>query len=816
MEGTTRPTTSRQPLHQIVYRWQRQDLFGRKGLGPAATSLPVADLARLVPDLSEAVAAEFGGDGVPLTSTSLIHVDSFAAVVHRVASEFEQGRLGNHAHVLLGARAALTPHAVLALDGWTWRVGQPQLAEIPVGRRLARVPATILEDALAERAFQLRDAARTLPEALTVVLAAVLRRPTMGFSVRLADCGGDPVALLWGLFDLITVPLPGPLTFSTYETADGTTRPRFVVVPRWPSQLWSGRHRIDPDAEARTDVFREAAELMVRRYVEDDWDTMYPLLRGLQGLRRHQPYDRAVEIRERFGTGRDFGAGAVSLRLPNEEIVPGESAEALSRAATWQESRLAAEAGEEAADAAVAVAEAEAADASHVGEPVAVALPIRDVPPRGPDATLDELLHAEEPEESAATAPAPRAAAAAVPSAGPEPAPAATTASAATAAPESAAHEPAAQESIRPTAGTPLPRRTPNAGRPAIPTTRETRSGAVQPPPAPLPRTSGEPTESQATPPEATEGKAPPPGRSVLPRRPLRGVRSARPRRHDHDPASEPDATSAHGVALPGPGAMSESAEPEAAHAPTAEDVEHAPVPTTGEASPAGDVDADSATGTDAERDPALSEPEAFPLRPPAAVPTRPEDPPPSAGNADRERWKRRGVYDEDIDALEFAADQIADGGADRAVAFVEDVVALAVALELADLRLLPYVAEHFPRRLDDAPKWTQRERQAVRDVLLHPVRYGDRLEEAGVEPKVVRRMFERLVRVVLTLEKDPSRPLRALALDLMSDRRRLAPYPVLDDVLRRSSWEPAYYQELGRRWAELNPPAEAEPPATP
>ncbi|WP_436778116.1 hypothetical protein [Yinghuangia sp. YIM S09857] len=824
MEGTTRPTASRQPLHQIVYRWQRQDLFGRKGLGPAATSLPVADLARLVPDLSEAVAAEFGGDGAPLTSTSLIHVDSLAAVVHRVASEFEQGRLGNHAHVLLGTRAALTPHAVLALDGWGWRTGQPQLAEIPVGRRLARIPDTILDDALAERAFQLRDAARTQPEPLTVVLAAVLRRPTMGFSVRLADAG-DPVALLWGLFDLITVPLPGPLTFSTYETADGTTRPRFVVVPRWPSQLWSGRHRVDPDAEARTDVFREAAELMVARYVEDDWDTMYPLLRGLQGLRRHQPYDRAVEIRDRFAADAGRGAGggsggAAPLRLPNEEVVPGESAEALSRAAAWQEARLAGEAaagaGTESGAAAGAESDAESgaesgakmfaesfADsavesvAGSAAEPVAV--PVRDVPPDGPGASLDQLFAA----------------------------PAAVRAEA----PETAVVEDEASPAARPGVAAPLPRRTPNSGHPAIPTIRE---AAHRTEPSTRPARRGEAASDEAaaldtgpsedavatTAPETTAPETTAPAtRSVLPRRPSRGVRSARTKppgpipvpasapeedRGGADAAVENPGSVCPQTAEPPPGRVSEPERAELAGAPEPASDRHR---TQGRAQ---DQPSDPAA------DPVLAEPEAFPLRAPAGVPLRPEDPPPSAGNAERERWKRRGVYDEDIDALEFAADQVADGGADRAVAFVEDVVALAVALELADLRLLPYVAEHFPRRLDDAPKWTQRERQAVRDVLLHPVRYGDRLVEAGVETKVVRRMFERLVRVVLTLEKDPSRPLRALALDLMSDRRRLAPYPVLDDVLRRSSWEPAYYQELGRRWAELNPPADTEAPPDP
>ncbi|MGW0659702.1 hypothetical protein [Streptodolium elevatio] len=875
MEGSTQPTTSRQPLHQIVYRWQRQDLFGRKGLGPAATSLPVADLARLVPDLSEAVAAEFGGDGAPQNSTSLIHVDSFAAVVHRVASEFEQGRLGNHAHVLLGTRAALTPHAVLALDGWSWRTGQPQLAEIPVGRRLARVPDTVLDDALAERAFALRDAARTRAEELTVVLAAVLRRPTMGFSVRLADVG-DPVALLWGLFDLITVPLPGPLTFSTYETTDGTTRPRFVVVPRWPSQSWSGRHRIDPDSEARTDVFREAAELMVRRYVEDDWDTMYPLLRGLQGLRRHQPYDRAVEIRDRFAAGTDLGAGGgTPLRLSNEEVVPGESTQALSRAAAWQEARLAeeaaaaetgheadaggtgpaAEAGREAwsdvgsgpradtgphAASTTTAAPPTAADPGTAGAAeVRVAeppvRPVRDVPPDEPDATLDQLLGGDPP-ETARSAPA-------------------RSDTSAVMFTEPAGSEVAAAEAAPRITGAPLPRRTPNAGHPAIPTTRDGRQTAsLAPPPHPgdaaVPPDDDRPDDfrpeeiraeevpSAEALPEDT-ASASPAARSVLPRRPLRGVRSARPKRPGAGPEPDvpaeraeahpaagraeayPDRDAAPGLGgpEPAPGQAIHQA-PAAAPEPASDD--HVPVqaPDQGrkraaEADRDPDLDPGLApeVGADHDLDPVLAEPEAFPLRPPAAVPLRPEDPPPSAGNADRERWKRRGVYDEDIDALEFAADQVADGGADRAVAFVEDVVALAVALELADLRLLPYVAEHFPRRLDDAPKWTQRERQAVRDVLLHPARYGDRLVEAGVEAKVVRRMFERLVRVVLTLEKDPARPLRALALDLMSDRRRLAPYPVLDDVLRRSSWEPAYYQELGRRWAELNPPAEPEPP---
>lgn len=584
MEGTTSATTGRQELHQIVYRWQHRDLFGSKGLGPVATSLPMADLARLTPDIVPAVTAEFGGDGAPSESTSFVHVDSFAAAVYRVAAEYEGGRLANDAHVLLGTRAELTPHAVLALDGWAWRAGEPELADIPVGRRLGRVSPDALDDALAERAFALRDAARGQADALAVVLAAVLRRPTSGFSIRLADCGGDPVALLWGLFDLVTVPVPGPLTFSTYETDDDEARPRFVVVPRWTPQLPDGRYRIKPDTEARTDVFRDAADLMVERYVADDWDTMYPLLRGLQDLRRTAPYDRAEAIRARLGGGEGFavatGAGTKRTDAPEAE----------SPATAWTDAR-------------------------------------REEPQTDPETV-----------------------------------------------------------------------------------TRRAEPSRAAP--------------SEAVPSQEVPGPAEPPW-------------------------SEPPA--------PDPA-------------------------------------------------PALAEPEAFP-RSPVTAPERPEEPPPSAGPADRERWKRRGVYDEDIDALEFATDQITTGGADRAVAFVEDVVALAVALELADVRLLPYIAEHLPSRFDDAPKWSHRERQAVRHVLLHPVRYGDRLAEAHVAPPVMRHLFDRLVRVVLSLEKDPAKVLRVLARELMSERRKLAPYPVLDDVLRRSSWEPEYHRELGRRWAELNPP---------
>ncbi|MDI2131818.1 hypothetical protein [Yinghuangia seranimata] len=717
MEGSTRATTTRQPLHQIVYRWQRQDLFGRKGLGPAATSLPVADLARLGPDLADSVAAEFGGDGAPLTSTSLVHVDAYAAVVHRVAAEFEQGRLGNNAHVLLGTRAALTPHAVLALDGWSWRAGQPALGEIPVGRRLARVPAKILDDALTERAFALRDAAREQGDALAVVLAAVLRRPTMGFSLRTADTGGDPVGLLWGLFDLITVPLPGPLTFSTYETADDTGRPRFVVVPRWPSRLWSGRHRIDPDAEARTDVFRVAADLMVRRYADSDWDTMYPLLTGLQSVRGMPPYDRAVEIRDRFAAASGTTAG-------------------------WS--------GGIATDAALA---AEAVDRVH--EAVESGFDTTPDEPADDDGPVDPL------ERTA------RLRAAGLVRA-PEPLRVGPTAF------DDLEWDEAEAEAYAERGG----------GRGDESSTfaffdkrvGDDEGGAVGPEPEPGPGPGRGPEPGRGPGDGAASGDetGPDGGRGPLPRQD--GARDADVGR-GVEPAPESDLTEATGLHTA--------------------------------AVPAFDDDALS------------GEPEAFPRRSApaaqtvgAALPDRPDAPPPSAGTAEHERWKHRGVYDEDIDALKFAADQVADGGAERAVAFVEDIVALAAALELADIRLMPYVVEHLPRRLDDAPRWSQRERHAVRHTLLYPVRYGDRLVEAGVDPQAVRHLFERVVRVVLTLEKDPAKPLRILAQDMVSDRRRLAPYPVLDDVLRHSAWDEVYYQEIGRRWLELNPFAEGEPAA--
>lgn len=592
---------TRQPLHQIVYRWSRQDLFGRQGLGPAATSMPVAELARVAPELAGMVGAEFGGDGVPPTSTSLVHVDAYAAVVHRVAAEFEQGRLGNNAHVLLGTRTALTPHVALALDGWAWRNGQPPLGDVPPGHRLARVPSAVLDETLAERAFTLRDAARARADELTVVLAAVLRRPAMGFSLRIADTGGDPVALLWGLFDLVTVPLPGPLTFSTFETSDDTGRPRFVIVPRWPSQLWSGRHRIDPNSEARTDVFRAAADFMVQRYVEADWDTMYPLLTGLQGLRRYAPYDRAAEIRDRFAPR----GGTPPPRLSRRDDPPRDL----------------------------------------LGNPVEQ---------RADDAAVEAAVGAARRE----------------------------------AVDEAAAEHEAPDEAAVETA-------------------------AEAPP--------------EAAPDDAFDAAV------------------------EAEPYPEPH--------------------PE----PTATDLE----------------------------------PEAFPATRPGpapALPERPEEPPPSAGMADRVWWTRRGVYEEDVDALEFAVAQLADGGADRAVAFVEDVVALVAALELGDVRLLPYVAAQLPHRFDDAPAWTVRERRAVRYALARPDRYGARLAEADVARDVVRTLLDRLARVVLSLEKDPAVPLRALARDMLGDRRKLPPYPLLDDVLRHSSWEHLYYQELGRRWAELHP----------
>ncbi|MGR6997091.1 hypothetical protein ACU686_01480 [Yinghuangia aomiensis] len=123
-----------------------------------------------------------------------------------------------------------------------------------------------------------------------------------------------------------------------------------------------------------------------------------------------------------------------------------------------------------------------------------------------------------------------------------------------------------------------------------------------------------------------------------------------------------------------------------------------------------------------------------------------------------------------------LAVAQIADGGADRAVAFVEDVVALVAALELADVRLLPYIAAQLPHRFDDAPAWTVRERRAVRYALARPDRYGARLAEADVARDVVRTLLDRLARVVLSLEKDPAVPLRVLARDMLGDRRKLPP----------------------------------------
>lgn len=95
--------------------------------------------------------------------------------------------------------------------------------------------------------------------------------------------------LLWGVYDLVSY-LSDPrdfLTFSTYETGNrpidtvGVDAPRLVFSPQRPDRPRQERRHIELGQVKRHPV----AELMVQRYLEDDWGLVHELLTRTTELR---------------------------------------------------------------------------------------------------------------------------------------------------------------------------------------------------------------------------------------------------------------------------------------------------------------------------------------------------------------------------------------------------------------------------------------------------------------------------------------------------------------------------------------------------
>lgn len=287
-------------LDRIVYRWQERDLLGGCGLGPVATSLSADRLPVWGAELARHVVMDVDVATGPYTSVCWARTTAGPALIHReFALHGHDNTPGNVAHALLDPGRVLGPHVVLALGVFDWAAGGPAPGELTPGYGLTGMPSDGLVALAHERAGGLRAAARDRHVLLTRVAETLLARPRAAVSLLLRDAGPDPVPLLWGVFDLVSHLVRGSWSFSTYETQDDASRPRFVVLPRWPAEEASGRTRIDPErdaAEAGDGLYAEAARRLVACYTDRPWEETRALLRELRPAAELDPEPKAQAI----------------------------------------------------------------------------------------------------------------------------------------------------------------------------------------------------------------------------------------------------------------------------------------------------------------------------------------------------------------------------------------------------------------------------------------------------------------------------------------------------------------------------------------
>lgn len=210
-----------------------------------------------------------------------------------------------------------------------------------------------------------------------------------------------------------------------------------------------------------------------------------------------------------------------------------------------------------------------------------------------------------------------------------------------------------------------------------------------------------------------------------------------------------------------------------------------------------------------------------------ASAPESPPTPgalPTSAGNAPWSMWAGYGIPDTEVDKIRRAVKRLPEkptlreralggGAAKTAVAGIDNIVTLAVALRLADLRVLPVLADRLTTRLEQrrrqlAPEaWNPDDLVAMRETLLDAEQFGDRLEASGAGEKRTRKLLEQLLVVVLAPKTDTKGVLRQIAICVLSDRRDRSPNPLIEEILLNSQWSEDFRTELGRRWSEQNPP---------
>ncbi|MEU8132336.1 hypothetical protein [Streptodolium elevatio] len=314
-------------LDRIVYRWQERDLLGARGLGPVATSLAPDRLPGWARELQAYVGMKVDVETGPYTSVCWARTTAGPALVHReFALHGHEAIPGNVAHVVVDPGRVLGPHVVLALGVFDWAAGGPPLDDMPQGYHLEGIASEGLVALAHERAAGLRAAARGRRDALERVAETLFARPRAALSLLQRDAGPDPAPLLWGVFDLVSHLVRGSWSFSTYESSDDASRPRFVVVPDWPGADFPGRLRLDVTAPPGTGLYAEAARRLVECYAERPWEQTRALLRQLRPVAELEPEPKAIAILDAIDTLFPSRVSLVKARGPARPAVEARQA----------------------------------------------------------------------------------------------------------------------------------------------------------------------------------------------------------------------------------------------------------------------------------------------------------------------------------------------------------------------------------------------------------------------------------------------------------------------------------------------------------
>ncbi|MFD8750212.1 hypothetical protein ACFV0O_04420 [Kitasatospora sp. NPDC059577] len=255
-------------VDQVVFRWKGNQ--GRRSSGMAATAWSCSP--ERADDLSRELAPLLRVDGAARPSlVRTLTKRGEAAVIRRWPTTDAGGRPNTACHLLLGDQDLLGPRLALALYGWPF--GSQEFAETTTGR-CGRVEYALLADTAKEAWPDTPSRIGEVTDALTVAVAALLRRPGARLSLRADSLPGWPdrnrsAAVIRGLYEIFGRDWLGqPWTFATYDVTD-----RHDLAVTWVTD-WTtdaghqgARSRVDP-RRSESDFAHTLAARMVELVLE--------------------------------------------------------------------------------------------------------------------------------------------------------------------------------------------------------------------------------------------------------------------------------------------------------------------------------------------------------------------------------------------------------------------------------------------------------------------------------------------------------------------------------------------------------------------